>query len=348
MQLPPFHANRPHLVAPVRADPLGVAGPTRRQSRGSAWRTTSRGFHVPASVDGTAPQQRILEAAAPMPPAAGITGWASLNWQGAAWFDGRDRSGLRELNVTIASCQDDIRAQHGFVVCQERLNPAEVIEVDGLRVTHPARSVCFEMRYAGDLRQAVVVLDMSAYSDLVSIAEVTEYALAHPGWTGIPQARDALALADENSWSPWETEMRLVWVVDAGLPRPLCNRPVFDLGGRLLGTPDILDPEAGVAGEYEGSLHLQGRQRAHDVGREQVFRNHGLEYFVVLSEDMRDHAKVADRMAATRVRALRSDLPRQWTLTPPPWWSQSHTVEQRRALTGRARDAVLRLRRRTA
>ena len=38
--------------------------------------------------------------------------------------------------------------------------------------------------------------------------------------------------------------MVLVWVLDAGLDPPLCNREVFDLDGRLIGVPDLLDVEA--------------------------------------------------------------------------------------------------------
>ncbi len=56
--------------------------------------------------------------------------------------------------------------------------------------------------------------------------------------------------------------MRMIWVVDAGLPRPLCNMPIFDRHGRHIGTPDLLDPVAGVVGEYDGALHLAGEQRA--------------------------------------------------------------------------------------
>ena len=290
-----------------------------------------------------------MEAAAPLPPHGGVTGWAALHWYGAIWFDGRTPDDREQLPVVLASCQDDIRAQAGFVLSQERLNPADVTPVDGLRVTIPARSVCFEMRYADNLRDAVVSFDMAAFADLVSIEEEWEYVLEHPGWTGIPQARQAMALVDENSWSPWETRCRLVWVLDAALPPPLCNRPIFDLSGRHIGTPDFFDPEAGVIGEYDGAIHLSPGQRSKDLRRETIFKRHGLEYFSVIGADMSDRHMVAERMIEARARALarRTSRP-SWTLTPPTWWTQSHTVEQRRALTGRARDAVLRHRLRIA
>ena len=150
--------------------------------------------------------------------------------------------------------------------------------VDGLPVTSDVRSVCFEMRYASSVRGAVQALDLAAYSTGVR-REVAAYAARHSGWIGIPQCRKAIPLANENSWSPRETWMRLTWVLDAGLPPPLTNRPVFDDQGRHIGTPDILDPEAGVVGEYDGRLHLEGTQRRRDREREEQFSSLGLEYF---------------------------------------------------------------------
>src|SRR3954447_802486 len=67
--------------------------------------------------------------------------------------------------------------------------------------------------------------------------------------------RAALDLASEDSRSPNETRMRLVWVLDAGLPVPAVNQPVYDLDGRLLGVADLLDVAAGVVGEYDGEDH---------------------------------------------------------------------------------------------
>jgi hypothetical protein len=341
-----FHPDRPGLVAPVRVDPNGVDGPSPRQARSKRWRRTSRGFYVPSSV-GQSVEQRIVEAAAPLPTGGGVTGWAALRWCGATWFDGLTPSGKEELPVVLASCYGDIRAQDGFMVCQERLSRCDVTTVDGLPVTIPARSVCFEMRYARTLRDAVVAFDMAAFADLVTTEEQWAYILDHPGWTGIPQARDVMTLVDENSWSPWETRLRVVWILVAGLPAPLCNRPLFDHDGRHIGTPDIFDPDAGVVGEYDGAAHLNSAQRAKDLSREAVFRRHGLEYFAVVGADMSSHATVAERMADAhrRGRSRRTTRP-SWTLTPPSWWTESHTVEQRRALTGRARAAVLRQRRR--
>jgi hypothetical protein len=242
--------------------------------------------------------------------------------------------------LAVAGC--DVRAQPDIAVSKERLNPVLLTTVDGVRLTVPVRSADFEMRYAESLWAAVEVLDMAAYSDLVSIDEMWRHALAHPGWTGIGQERTAIALADENSWSPQETWTRLVWVVIAGLPPLLCNRPLFDRRGNFMGTPDLIDEEAGLIVEYEGVVHLDRVRRGSDVKREAVFRRHGLEYMAVVGADHAAPSALAARMHEARRRAaFASSSGRDWTLELPHWWMPTHTVALRRAIPPAERQRLL-------
>ena len=143
------------------------------------------------------------------------------------------------------------------------------------------------------------------------------YVAHRPAWTWVPLVRKALGLAIDTSRSPRETWMRLVWLA-CGYPRPLCNQPVYDRDGRLLGCPDLFDPVAGLVGEYDGADHKERDRHRRDVAREERFRNHGLEYFAVVAGDSEHVA--ADRMAYARARS--KFLPPEscaWTLTLPPW-----------------------------
>lgn len=338
---PPFHPDRPSLVAPVRVDPTGRTGPTRAQARGPRWRTASRGLYVPSTVPGE-PQQRSVEAAALLRPGEGVTGWAGLDWCGARWFGGTRADGsLRPVPVVTGR---EVRAPKDVLVSQEHLRHRELMTVDGLTVTVPIRSVSFETRYADDWWSAVVALDMACYSDLVSVEEMAVYAAVIGPWTGIGQLRKAVAHADENAWSPGEARMRLVWTEHAGAPRPQCNMPVFDLAGRHVGTPDLFDPVAGVAGEYEGAVHLAGAQRAHDVEREDAFRRVGIEVVTMLAAQQGDGADAfTARLRAAYARA--GSRPRRWSVTRPPGWVPTHTVELRRQLSSYDRDRLLRYRR---
>jgi hypothetical protein len=344
---PPEHPGRPGLVLPVPIDPSGRDGPTRGQARGPSWRRTSHGLYVRSDVDAADPQQRVLEASAVLPDGGGVTGWGALCWSGGRWFDGTTAGGRVLRPVWLASAAGDVREQRGIRVCAERLSPAELMVLDGVWVTCPERSVLFEMRYAATERQAVVHADMAAYSDLVSLAELGQYLGTRNASTGLPKARRALPQADENSWSPMEVLMRLVWTLDAGLPRPLTNRPVFDLRGRHLGTPDLIDPVAGIVGEYDGAHHLEGAQRHHDVQRESAFRTVGLEYVTMLAADHRDPHGFIRRLHATyRRAAYAAPGDRRWTLELPSGWLDLSTVEARRKLDARQRDRLLRGRRR--
>lgn len=321
----------------------GEPGPTPGQARGPGWRRTSYGFYVPAGAGDGSVEQRIAEASVVVPSRCGITGWAALRWLGGRWFDDTTASGERRP-VVIAIGTHDVRPQPGFgiAVTGEGLSAAMVIDVDGVPVTKPVWSVSFEMRYAAGWRRAVAALDMAAFNDLVSVAEQAEFVGHQNGWTGVPRAREALPFATENSWSPAETFMRLVWEVDADLPRPLCNRPIFDLAGRHLGTPDLLDLESGLMGEYDGADHLLRGQRARDVPRAERLRAHDLESVTMLADDFKDlDAYIARLRRARRTAFRRQPARRTWTIEPPWWWTPTVTVEERRALTDVQRERFL-------
>ena len=195
----------------------------------------------------------------------------------------------------------------------------------GVPCTRPVRALFDEMRSLPDDRQAAVAMDMAAAARLAAVLEMVEYVDTHSSWRRSQRVARSLRLADERSRSPAESRMRLVWVLDAGLPPPLCNRPVFDQDGRHLGTPDILDPEAGVVGEYDGRVHLDMGRRARDAARQGRLRDAGLEYFEVLAPDMHHPEVVVGRMLATRARALETIRARRWTLDAPDGWETELT-----------------------
>ena len=331
----------PGVVWPVRVDPTGATGPTEGHARGKGWRRTSHGLFVPAHVEVTT-EQRIVEAAAVLPAYGGVTGWAGLRWLGARWFDGVRRGEI--LPITLAVADRSIRAQPEFGVAtsEERMGPNEIELHHGLRVTEAMRSLFFEMRYAATETEAVQAADMAAYDDLVSRTEMLAFLSINPGWTGVALARLAGADMDENAWSPLEVTMRRVWEHQAGLPRPLCNRPVFDLNGAHIGTPDLIDPVVGVVGEYNSALHLQSAKRSIDIGREARFRAAGLEFAEMITGDLSNPFPFMERLRAAYARAARIPLTdRRWTIGPPPWWIPTVTVQQRRNLTQAQRERLL-------
>lgn len=327
------HPKRPQLVEPAHTDPAGVAGPTPGEARGKHWRRTGPGLYVPSTVDPGNPEQRVLEAGRCLRGHGAVTGWAALHWMGATWLDGRAGGDARPVPLALGGYRR-LLERPGLSISREGLAPHEVIEWDLLAVTTPARSALFEMRYAPSVREAVVVLDMAAAADLVSVREAVAYANGERALAGIPQAREAAALAVDNSWSPQETRLRLTWVLDAGLPQPRCNAPVFDRYGRHVATPDLLDAAAGLAVEYDGDVHLHREQRAKDVEREHAMRELGLEVVTFVGRDMRSRRRAVERLLAARARARWEGEPmRRWSIDPPAWWTPRETVAERRALS---------------
>ncbi|MBS45193.1 MAG: hypothetical protein CMH83_18885 [Nocardioides sp.] len=344
------HAGpRPGLVRPVRIDPNGELGPTRSETQGRHWRRTSRGWYVPAHVEASDVEQRILEAGPVVPVGSAVTGWAALRWMGGRWFSGTSRTGAQRP-VEIAVGTHHVRHQAGIFIREENAAPHRVLEVDGLPVTDASWSLSHEMRYADDLAAAVVAADMAAYDDLVSTVEIDACLTPRQNaWTGVPLARDAVGWSEENSWSPTETLMRLAWVRDGQLPPPLCNVPVFDLQGRHLATPDLFDPVAGVAAEYDGAVHLMASNRHRDVRRTGGLVSAGIVSVTMMAPDLRNTRRfVADLEGAYATAARLPVAGRRWTVEQPAWWVPTDTVERRRSLTAGERRRLLGYRARAA
>ncbi len=187
-------------------------------------------------------------------------------------------------------------------------------------MTTRLRATFDESRRARGTRRAVVAIDMAASARLVALDDLAAFVEQRIGWWGVRQTRAALALASDRSLSPPEVEMRLVWQLDAGLPRPLVNWPVAAAGGRPIGRPDLLCAELGVIGEYDGSCHRTREQQRDDIRRDEEFRDVGLEPFRVVGEDLGDTARVVGRMLAAVRRASARAPERRWLLAsnPPP------------------------------
>jgi hypothetical protein len=296
---------------------------------------------VPVAVR-AGPEQRIVEAAASLPAYGALTGWAALRWQGALWFDGigPDR-GHRPVTIAVGD-HHAVRPRPGLRVSQEILPPGTIRRHRGLRVTSPLWSVAHEMRKAPSDEAAVVAFELAALHDLVSIAELAAF-VDTALWIrqGVPRVRALLPQLDENSWSPTEPVMRMTWL-RAGHPVPLTNRPVFNLDGRFVGTPDLIDPVAGVYGMYDGGLHLAGTVRHLDVVKEAAYRALGLEGVTMMSGDLADRDAFSARLDQAYARAgRRAAVDRRWRTELPHWWVPTFTVEQRRHLSQAQRARLL-------
>ena len=211
---------------------------SRSQLRGPGWRRSSRGLYVPSGLPAT-PEQRIAEAAALLPGYGAVGGWAAAYLLGVRFLDGRGAGGLDLRPVLLCLGPDGrIRSRDTVSLSRERLPSGDVLERNGTRCTAPMRTAFDGSRLESDLVEAVVHLDMMLTSCRLDRDLLGAYIAAHPGWRGVARARRAYALSVAGSRSPPETRLRLAWVLEAELPLPLVNQPVFDGAGTLLGYPD--------------------------------------------------------------------------------------------------------------
>lgn len=299
------------------------------RANGGKYDKVGQGLYVPAHRRMSV-EQRIVDAAARLLYGGSrgvVTGWAALRWRGAHYFDGCAAYGLEEVPVEIVvPTGRNLRDWPGVTVHRRLIGPKEWEVVDGLPVATVARALFDEIVTRDDLWAGVQAIDMTAAARLISVLLFAMFAGECNSRNGAPLVREAASFAVDESRSPREPWFRLVWRIVAGLEEPLVNEPVYDLGGRRIGVPDLFDPVAGLVGEYSGEIHRSAERHRKDVTREEDFRRHGLEYVEVVSGDSR--AQAAGRVLAARSRALLTPPEKRlWTPDRPAWDPAPETLD---------------------
>jgi hypothetical protein len=266
-------------------------------------------------------EQRIVEQEARLGRYGAVSGWAALRWRGASYFEGWSRSdGV--LAVPLAVGKACLRPDPAYVRLRRQIPLWEWNVHGGLRCACWDRALFDEIIRLGSARAGAVAIDMAVAAGLGTVDGFWNFLERVRPRNGVVLAREAAGLACGAHWSPQEAWMCQCWCLDAGLPEPMFNVPVFDLGGNLLGIPDLFDPDAGVVGEYQGAVHRDLAQHRRDVERAERFRSHGLEYFEVVGGQLYDVA-TATRMRQVRARApFLAPADRAWTLEVPGWWQE--------------------------
>ena len=177
-----------------------------------------------------------------------ITGIAASALHGAEWVDD---------DIAIELLWNCTRPPSGIVVRNERIGGDELTWVGELPVTAPARTAFDLGRYL-KRSQAIARLDALMRAASFSVEDVMLLAKRYRGARGVAQLKAALPLVDGGAASPQETRLRLLFI-DAGLPRPTTQIPIYDERGRLVRILDMGWEDFMVGAEYDGDQHRTSR-----------------------------------------------------------------------------------------
>ncbi|SCE79010.1 Transcriptional regulator, AbiEi antitoxin, Type IV TA system [Micromonospora chokoriensis] len=208
----------------------------RHLCRSGRWQRLLRGCFVPDAElgDATRRRARIRAAVVSLGPGAFVVLDTALELHGIA--------GLRRTAQVHVSVPAD-RPRHQRVpvpwltVHQMTVDPGEITEVAGIRVTAPLRTVS-DVVLMVDRYPAVSVLDSALNRRRIAPSQLTVIPSLIRGRRGAVRARAYLAEADGRAQSPLETRSRLR-CVDGRVPPDALQLEVRDDDGYLLGIGDL-------------------------------------------------------------------------------------------------------------
>ena len=234
---------------------------------------------------------RLHAAVAVAPKGAILAGWAAASALGVPkdMLDGtHDGSALMPVPFLVPE-RSGLHARQGVRYWKGPIAPEDVVQLDGLLLTAGPRTVVDLARWVRSPAKAQAMVDIGLRYGLTDVIQLGRALSRMKGYRGIGLARDAARAPSARAESPRESELRHHWV-EAGLPTPLVNPQVFDLAGRFLGKLDLMDPESGYIGEYDGHWHLVGDRPERDAARLARLRAANLTVDVFTESDFRGPA----------------------------------------------------------
>lgn len=177
-----------------------------------------------------------------------VTGLAASALRGSEWVDD---------GVPVDLVYACTRSPKRVIVHRDRIAADEFDVVHGMRVATPAR-IAYDLGRSKVRGQAIAQMDALMRAVPYSIEDVFMLTKRYQGARGVKRLRERLPLVDGGAASPQETALRLLYI-DAGLPKPTTQYPIFDDDGTLLRTVDLCWEEFRVCSEYDGDQHRTDR-----------------------------------------------------------------------------------------
>jgi Protein of unknown function (DUF559) len=243
-----------------------------------------------------------------------IAGVAASALHGAAWVDD---------DHPIELLVDERRRQPGLVIRMDRVADDEIVAVDRLPVTTPARTA-FDLGRYQKRSMALARLDALMRAKPFSDTEVAGLMCRYGAVRGVRQLRELLPLVDAGAASPKESWLRL-FLIDNGFPIPETQIPVLD-GDAAFAFLDMGWRAVALAVEYDGDQHRTDRpQYVKDARRIRRIERHGWEIIRVLNEDSR--GDILDRVYEAWLRRGGAEIDKMAAFTrtssPVRWFERA-------------------------
>lgn len=220
-----------------------------------------------------------------------------VSHQSAAVLHGLPIWGLDLTKVHFSRSRGRIRSDHTISVHRSTLDPDEITEVDGIRVTTVERAIT-ETACRTSYEVGVVLGDAALRDGLTTPGQLIATADRHRRWRGSPTAAAAARFADGLSESVGESRLRVL-MSDHQLPTPKLQVEIRDDDGLLIGRVDFLLTGVLIV-EFDGALKYGDTADAvlAEKRREDRLRERGYRMIRVSWPDL-------DRPEATAARLFR-------------------------------------------
>ncbi|MDX6253996.1 MAG: hypothetical protein QOJ11_330 [Frankiales bacterium] len=236
-----------------------LRGVSYRVLRGSRFRRMFRDVYVAADAPDTE-RLRLAAVRLILPEGAVVSG------RSAAWLLGVDIARKDDLLEVTLPRGMTVGTRNVLRPLQADVPAEDIVVRRGVQLTGPMRTA-FDLARRPDRVEAVVAVDAFWHNGTVSPDRLLVYAAAHPGWRGVRRIPGILDLADRGAASPMESRLRLLLVLEAGLPKPETQIRVVRVDGSTAARLDMGYRHRLMGVEYDGQIHAEARVRVRDYRR---------------------------------------------------------------------------------
>lgn len=291
----------------VRLCDARLLGLSRGELRSERWDVVSHGVYVegPKPSDSAA----LFRAVRCVLPDNGTAAHLTAAQLYGLWLPAQPRW----LPMLASLPPGQIRPERaGLYVFRSRGALPDAVTVGGIPCVPPEVAIGQLAEDLG-LLDLVVAIDSALHGRLCTMDSIT--ANIRSRQRGLPNLRRALRLCDGRSESPWESVLRVLFVV-AGI-EVIPQAPIQDEAGEVVARGDLKIAGTRRLAEYDGAVHRDGVQHQADLRREKMLQRLGYQRFGYVAADIREHP-------ARILRDAESALGRTSPATLEKWWPLYH------------------------